>query len=116
MPTAFHLILAAALSLTAATVAQATTITKVDIRGIDAPMTQNVRDALSLVDAIGKDVSDRRLAYLLRQALPETREALAPFGYFSPTINVQRSDASASSTVVTITIDRGTPVRVRASH
>ena len=120
MPTAFRLILAAALSLLAAA-AQATTIAQVAIRGIDAPMTQNVRDALSLVDAIGKDVSDRRLAYLLRQALPETREALAPFGYFSPAINVQRSDASASSkiassTVVTITIDRGTPVRVRASH
>ena len=118
MPTAFRLILAAALSLTAATGAQATTVAKVDIRGIDAPMTQNVRDALSLVDAIGKDVSDRRLAYLLRQAMPETRDALAPFGYFSPTITVQRSGAGmpATSTIVTITVDRGAPVRVRASH
>jgi len=118
MPTAFRLLLAAALSLTAATSALATTIAQVDIRGIDAPMTQNVRDALSLVDALGKDVSDRRLAYLLRQATPETRDALAPFGYFSPTIHVERTagGTAVTSTIVTITVDRGAPVRVRASH
>jgi translocation and assembly module TamA len=117
MRTAFRLILAATLSLTATTRALATTVAQVDIRGLDAPMTQNVRDALSLVDAIGKDVSDRRLAYLLRQAMPETRDSLAPFGYFSPTIHVERTGAGTpTGTIVTITVDRGAPVRVRASH
>ena len=54
-------------------------------------MTQNVRVSLSLVDAIGKDVSGRRLAYLVREAEAETREALEPFGYYSPTITVERT-------------------------
>ncbi|RDZ26824.1 outer membrane protein assembly factor [Lysobacter silvisoli] len=52
-------------------------------------MTLNVRTSLALVDAIGKDVSGRRLAYLLREAEDETREALEPFGYYSPTIKVE---------------------------
>jgi translocation and assembly module TamA len=111
-------LLTAALFLTAAAGVQAATVASVDIRGIDAPMTQNVRDALSLVDAIGKDVSERRLSYLLRQATPETRDALAPFGYFSPRVQVQRRPAApgAATLAVTITVDAGTPVRVRASH
>jgi translocation and assembly module TamA len=95
--------------------ARATTVAKVDIRGLDAPMTENVRGALSLVDAIGKNVSDRRLSYLLRQAEAETRDALAPFGYFSPTIDV-RQGAATQGIDVTITVQRGAPVRVRSSH
>ncbi|MFQ6312415.1 POTRA domain-containing protein [Lysobacter capsici] len=54
-------------------------------------MTQNVRVSLSLVDTIGKDVSGRRLGYLLREAENEAREALEPFGYYSPTIKVEDS-------------------------
>ena len=76
--------------------AQAITVTKVDIDGLPDPeMVENVRVSLSLSDAVGKDVSGRRLAYLLREAEAETREALEPFGYYSPTIVVQRSDRSA---------------------
>jgi len=79
----------------AALPAQAITVTKVDIDGLSDPeMVENVRVSLSLSDAIGKDVSGRRLGYLLREAEAETREALEPFGYYSPTITVQRSDRS----------------------
>jgi translocation and assembly module TamA len=75
--------------------ARAITIAKVDIEGLSDPdMVENVRVSLSLSDAVGKDVSDRRLGYLLREAEAETREALEPFGYYSPTITVQRSDRS----------------------
>ena len=95
--------------------ARAATVARVDIRGLDAPMTQNVRVSLSLVDAIGKDVSGRRLAYLVREAEAETRSALEPFGYYSPTIDVQRTPAG-KAVVVTVTVARGTPVRVRRSH
>lgn len=77
----------------AALPAQAITVTKVDIDGLPDPeMVENVRVSLSLSDAVGKDVSGRRLGYLLREAEAETREALEPFGYYSPTIVVQRSD------------------------
>jgi translocation and assembly module TamA len=76
--------------------ASAITVTRVDIDGLPDPeMAENVRISLSLNDAVGKDVSGRRLGYLLREAEAETREALEPFGYYSPTISVQRSDRQA---------------------
>ena len=108
----------AAIALTlflAAGGARAATVARVEIRGLDAPMTQNVRTSLSLVDAIGKDVSGRRLAYLVREAEAETRSALEPFGYYSPMISVQRTP-SGQAVAVTITVTPGTPVRVRKSH
>ena len=75
-----HRTLAAALLLFAAGAAHAANVGTVDIRGLDEVMTNNVRVSLSLVDAIGKDVSGRRLAYLVREAESETREAHEPFG------------------------------------
>jgi len=76
--------------------AQAITVTKVDIDGLSDPeMVENVRVSLSLSDAVNKNVSGRRLGYLLREAEAETREALEPFGYYSPTITIQRSDRNA---------------------
>jgi translocation and assembly module TamA len=80
----------------AALPASAITVTRVELSGLDDPlMAQNVRVALSLSDAVGKDVSGRRLGYLLREAEAEIREALEPFGYYSPTITIQRSDRNA---------------------
>ena len=80
----------------AALPARAVTVTRVDVDGLPDPaMVENVRLSLSLVDAIGKDLSARRLGYLLRESEAETREALEPFGYYSPAIVVQRSDRDA---------------------
>jgi translocation and assembly module TamA len=107
-----RLLAAAFLCLAAATSAQAATITRVDSVGLDEAMTLNVRVSLSLVDAIGKDVSGRRMGYLVREAEAETREALEPFGYYSPRIDVQRT-RDADATAVTITVVPGVPVRVR---
>lgn len=77
----------------------AITVTKVQVKvtgsGNDA-LADNVRSALALNEEVGKDISARRLNYLLREAEAETREALEPFGYYSPTITIQRSDRSAS--------------------
>ena len=106
-----HLLATAALCLSAAA-AQAAVVGKVEIRGLDEAMTENVRLSLSLVESIGKDVSGRRMAYLVREAEDETREALAPFGYYSPEIQVERD---RSNGVVTITVIPGEPVRVRNS-
>ena len=109
-----RLIAAAALCLCAAG-AQAATVARVDIRGLGEAMTANVRSSLSLVDAIGKDVSGRRMAYLVREAEAETREALEPFGYYSPTIRVERTrnDDASVPVIVTVTVQLGEPVRVR---
>ena len=82
---------AAVLMLAATGPAQAAQVSRVDIVGLDEAMTENVRVALSLVDAIGDELSGRRLAYLVREAEDETREALEPFGYYDPTITVERT-------------------------
>ncbi len=102
--------IAVAASLLAAGAARAAVVQRVDVVGLDEAMTENVRLSLSLVDALGKDVSARRMAYLVREAEDETREALAPYGYYSPDIEVRRDREGG---VVTITVHPGEPVRVR---
>ena len=106
MPALPHLSTVTLTLFLAAGGALAATVARVEIRGLDAPMTQNVRTSLSLVDAIGKDVSGRRLAYLVREAEAETRSALEPFGYYSPMISVQRTP-SGQAVAVTITVTPG---------
>lgn len=91
MPVIFRLAFAVVSSFAIAGAAQAAQVSKVEIHGLDEAMTQNVRVSLSLVDTIGKDVSGRRLGYLLREAENEAREALEPFGYYSPTIKIEDS-------------------------
>ncbi len=134
MPPATARLLIALACCALATPAAAITVTRVDVTGLENElMAQNVRVSLSLSDAIGREVSGRRLNYLLREAEAETREALEPFGYYSPIIVIQRSDrnrpegedadpgarAAASdreeqrSLSISIRVDPGTPVRVR---
>jgi hypothetical protein len=91
-PSPTRLLLALACCL-AASPAMAAKVNKVELKGLaDPAMQDNVRGALSLSDELDKDISARRLNYLLRQAEAETREALEPFGYYSPTIVIRRSD------------------------
>lgn len=131
--------LAGALAMSSAHAAR---VADVQVRGLDAAMTANVRDALGLVDAVGRDLSARRLGYLVREADDEVREALEPFGHYNPVITVRRSDrdaperaapvpgeapvelapldggdatAEAATVVVTIDVDPGPAVRVRDS-
>ena len=135
-PSPARLLIALALA-GAALPASAITVTRIEVSGLpDELMAQNVRVSLSLNDELGKDLSARRLNYLLREAEAETREALEPFGYYSPTIVIQRSDrnqpededaepvarGAAAATAgergqrtlsVSIRIESGAPVRVR---
>jgi translocation and assembly module TamA len=92
--------------------AVAAKVERVDIEGLDEAMTENVRVALSLEDALGKEIPGRRLGYLVRTAEDETREALEPFGYYDPKIDIVRS-RDGDNTIVTITVASGEPVRVR---
>ena len=119
MPHASRPAIAAVLLMLCGTV-HAAQIVEVRIDGLDEAMTDNVRIALSLEDAKGKRVSDARLDYLLRVAEDETREALEPFGYYSPAITISESGAGAAlaedaPVSVTITVRAGEPVRVRSS-
>src|SRR5690606_33684890 len=111
MPPALPRFAAAAMLLFACGAVDAATVRSVEILGLDDAMTENVRVSLSLVDAIGKDVRGRRLGYLVREADDETREALEPFGYYSPEITVERNRTDDGTDVV-ITVKPGEPVRV----
>jgi translocation and assembly module TamA len=94
-----RLLIAVSLCLLAAGTAHAAKISSVEIRGLDEAMELNVRTALSAVDAIGRETSGRRIGYLLREAERETREALEPFGYYSPTITVERTRDGVTTVV-----------------
>ena len=107
-----RLLAAVALCLVASA-ASAAVVREVEIRGLDEAMTRNVELSLSLVQAQGREVSARRMAYLVREAEDETREALQPFGYYSPEIVVERNRDTG---VVVITVIPGEPVRVRDSR
>ncbi len=119
MPPASRPAIAAVLLLLCGAV-QAAQIAEVRIEGLDEAMTTNVRIALSLEDAKGKRVSEARLDYLLRVAEDETREALEPFGYYSPQIEISETSAGAAladdaPVTVTIAVRPGEPVRVRSA-
>ncbi len=109
-----RLLAVAALCLPA-TALQAAQVGRVDIVGLDEAMEANVRLSLSVVEAIGRDLSGRRLAYLVREADDEAREALQPFGYYAPEITVERTRGDGP-VVVTVSVVPGPAVRVRQSN
>ena len=94
------------------------TIDRVEIRGLeDAPaMQHNVRLALGVNDEVGKVQGESRLEFLLLNAEREARQALEPFGYYSPTITVDSPRDANDRIAVTINVQRGEPVRVRESN
>ncbi|MCY7317942.1 MAG: autotransporter assembly complex protein TamA [Ramlibacter sp.] len=95
----------------------AATIDKVVVRGLDNPlMVQNIESALSINNEIGKRLGESRMEYLLNEAQAETREALEPFGYYSPeiTVDAPRPGGDDEHFSVTITVVLGEPVRVRS--
>lgn len=82
--------------LLASAPAWAIKVQKVEIVGLrDEAMEANVRSALSLSDELDRDLRARRLGHLLRVAEDEARRALEPFGYYAPTISVERSDRAS---------------------
>ena len=93
-------------------IARAEKISRVEIRGLDEAMTENVRVNLSLEDSLDKTITQRRLDYLLEVAEDEAREALEPFGYYSPTIKLTPS-GNPDALVIALDITPGEPVRVR---
>jgi translocation and assembly module TamA len=97
----------------------AATIEAIRVEGLDDElMVENIHVALSLNDVIGQRLGESRLEYLLTEATAQTREALEPFGYYSPEISVDapRTEGAEDERVtVTIRVALGEPVRVRRS-
>ena len=112
--------LLAALLLLAATQAQARgTIDKVQIQGLDkkadAAIIENIQVKLSLYETIGKPQGESRLEYLLDQAEKQTKQALEPFGYYTPTVTVD-APRNGDRLTVNISVAKGEPVTVRRSN
>lgn len=101
----------------------ASTIDKVEVRGLNADnevealMIENVHVALSLNEVIGKRQGESRLEYLMTEAKAEAREALEPFGYYSPEITVDAARPGGENERITVVVNiaKGEPVRVRSS-
>ncbi len=118
-----HIAAAAAVLLALAGPAFAATVQEVEVRGLDEDdetqeaMIENIREAVSLIEEIGSSLGESRLEYLIGQAQDEAREALQPFGYYSPQISVdmRRSGPADEQVSVVIEVDKGAPVRVRGS-
>ena len=108
-------LLAAALLTFAGPAFAAATVDKVVVHGLDNElMRQNVELALSINNESGKRLGESRLEFLLREAQAEAREALEPFGYYSPEISVDapRNGGDNDHLTVTLTIRLGDPVRI----
>ena len=113
-------LLAAALLTFASPAFAAATVDKVTVQGLSNDLMRlNVELALSINNETGKRLGESRLEFLLGEARAEAREALEPFGYYSPQISVDapRNGGSDERITVTVTIDSlGEPVRVRQSN
>ncbi|MDR1075329.1 MAG: autotransporter assembly complex protein TamA [Xanthomonadaceae bacterium] len=113
-------ILAASCLLGAAPAYARGIIDKVVIQGLDkdadAEIIENIEASLSLYTNQDKPQDEARLEYLLLQAESQAREALEPFGFYSPTITLDTPRSDDDHITVTVHVDKGEPVRVRESH
>ncbi len=87
----------------------------VDIRGLtEEALKHNVSASLSLHEfQYSKHYNLEVLEKLLGHTPEEIREALQPFGYYSPRISISQSRQNGHTTV-RIQIEKGEPVRVRS--
>ena len=112
-------LLAAALLSFAGPAFAAATVDQVVVQGLSNDLMRlNVELALSINNETGKRLGESRLEFLLGEAKAEAREALEPFGYYSPEISVDapRNGGDNERIKVTLNIYLGEPVRVRQSN
>jgi translocation and assembly module TamA len=103
---------AAILCACAALPVHADTITRIEIRGLSPDMEANVRRRLSLARQLGRELGEQRLDYLLLESEREARQALEPYGYFSPTLHIVPPPGGSGELL--IEVELGAAVRVRS--
>ena len=106
-------LLAAAVLAGAVAPAAADSITRIEIRGLSPEQEANVRRRLSLETQLGRELGEQRLDYLLLESEREARQALEPYGYFSPEIRITPPEGASGPLL--IEVQPGEPVRVRRS-
>lgn len=86
---------------------------KVVVEGVDGPEKANILQRLAIKDAIElkEDLDDARVQRLHGKAEDDIREALQPFGYYSPQIESTLS-GEAPDWIARYQITPGAPVRV----
>src|SRR4249919_575840 len=97
----------------ASATAAADSIRSIQIRGLSQDLEANVRRRLSLGKLLGRELGAERLDYLLLESEREVREALEPFGYFSPDVHV--TPPPGGDGILLIVVAPGEPTRVRKS-
>jgi translocation and assembly module TamA len=93
--------------------AAADSIRSIEIRGLPQELEANVRRRLSLAKLLGRELGEQRLDYLLLESEREVREALEPFGYFSP--GIQLTPPAGGDGALLVVVTPGEPVRVRTA-
>lgn len=87
----------------------------VQLRGVDGALADNARTRISLERlsaAQRAELSETRLAFLLRALPGEVQRGLEPFGYYDARVGVELQRAGDAVTVL-VDIDPGVPVTVR---
>jgi translocation and assembly module TamA len=108
------LFIAAATLLCAAGGAAADSISGIEVRGLQPEQEANVRRRLSLAQLSGRQLGEQRLDYLLLETEREVRQALEPYGYFSPQIRITPPAGGDGALLIEVSLDE--PVRVRRSE
>lgn len=88
---------------------------RVEIDGVDGELRDNVRAVLSIVEARGDDDLDEgRIRRLYARAEEEIAEALAPFGYYRPTVRaaLEREGTAGAAWIATYDVDPGPELRL----
>ena len=89
-----------------------------EISGVSGELLENVRLSVALVRAERlEEVSVWRLRQMAGDARDEAREALRPFGYYRPRIEVRLNEPETGNDPwrATLRIEPGTPVRIHAA-
>jgi translocation and assembly module TamA len=87
---------------------------EIDIKGVTDELLENVRAALTLPSTLIQDgkVQEKWLEHLVEKADETVMEALEPFGYYDPEVNVKMERGDPGTYRILVNVDPGEPVRV----
>ncbi|GAB4187200.1 MAG: autotransporter assembly complex family protein [Wenzhouxiangellaceae bacterium] len=85
---------------------------EVRLSGVDGAAAENIRNTVDLIRVEDESLPRWQLDWLRRTAPDQVAEALKPFGYYQPSVNIEVV-SSETPPVYQIDIDPGEPVRVR---
>lgn len=87
---------------------------EMDIKGVTEELLENVKAALALPDTLVQDgqVKKKWLEHFVYKADETVMDALEPFGFYDPKVDVKMERGDAGIYQILVNIDPGEPVRV----